>query len=398
MDSGSGASVTGIFHPTIVVSSLDEGLIFFRDLLGMRVTFDAEHDPASQQLLAMPAPRVRALIVECLTRQRSRSLNSSSPRPQLRIGRSTSPGSTSCHFAYRDSRTPHSPVRRRLRVHEPDRKPTVAGWLHVPVGVCRGPDGTAYTLTEFARWQAFARVSGHFRITCNGRTAMRLATARQDRSIRLFAQTHSRYFDLVLRPPAGRRHPRWRRRHGALYRRGEGALDARRLAASGPTSDIASVELESLDLAPPVIAPLAMVCMVGTTRAHQGGQLPDTGISDPLSKYTNTLVGHGDGVIHHAITRELDYEGELAFVVGRRAAHVSEADAMSYVAGYTMVNDISARNLQLGDLQWIRGKSLDTYCPIGPVFVTADEVADVDALLFKPASMASSVRMRQLAT
>ena len=65
-----------------------------------------------------------------------------------------------------------------------------------------------------------------------------------------------------------------------------------------------------------------------------------------------------------------------AAVIGKTARHVSRDEALDYVAGYTCSNDVSARDLQLGDPQWIRGKSLDTFCPIGPAFVTADEVPD----------------------
>ena len=67
-------------------------------------------------------------------------------------------------------------------------------------------------------------------------------------------------------------------------------------------------------------------------------------------------------------------------IIGRRARHVSEADALDHVFGYTCVNDVSARDLQFGDGQWVRGKSLDTFCPMGPWIVTADEIADPQAL------------------
>ena len=66
----------------------------------------------------------------------------------------------------------------------------------------------------------------------------------------------------------------------------------------------------------------------------------------------------------------------MAAVIGKTARHVSRDEALDYVAGYTCSNDVSARDLQLGDPQWIRGKSLDTFCPIGPAFITADEVPD----------------------
>ena len=100
---------------------------------------------------------------------------------------------------------------------------------------------------------------------------------------------------------------------------------------------------------------------------------------DPVifTKFTTSIVGPGDEIVWSpALTAEVDYEAELAVVIGKTARHVSRADALDYVAGYTCANDVSARDLQLGDPQWIRGKSLDTFCPIGPAFVTADEVPD----------------------
>ena len=73
---------------------------------------------------------------------------------------------------------------------------------------------------------------------------------------------------------------------------------------------------------------------------------------------------------------EVDYEGELAVVIGRRASYVDRAQALDHVAGFTVGNDVSARDLQHGDGQWVRGKSLDSFAPIGPELVTTDEVGD----------------------
>jgi 2-keto-4-pentenoate hydratase/2-oxohepta-3-ene-1,7-dioic acid hydratase in catechol pathway len=76
------------------------------------------------------------------------------------------------------------------------------------------------------------------------------------------------------------------------------------------------------------------------------------------------------------LTTQVDWEAELGVVIGQRARHVPEEEAMDYVFGYTVINDVSARDLQSGDGQWVRGKSLDTFCPMGPVIVTADEIPD----------------------
>ena len=101
--------------------------------------------------------------------------------------------------------------------------------------------------------------------------------------------------------------------------------------------------------------------------------------SAPLifSKWSSCVVGPGAEIRWDpALTAQVDYEAELAVVIGRTARHVSEADALDYVLGYTCLNDVSARDLQFGDGQWVRGKSLDTFCPMGPALVTADEIDD----------------------
>lgn len=105
-----------------------------------------------------------------------------------------------------------------------------------------------------------------------------------------------------------------------------------------------------------------------------------------FAKFANALAGPGDVVSWHAdASSEVDYEAELGVVIGKPAHRVAKADALSYVGGYTCVNDISARDLQLSDSgkQWVLGKTLDGFCPIGPALVTADEVADPQALDIK---------------
>jgi 2-keto-4-pentenoate hydratase/2-oxohepta-3-ene-1,7-dioic acid hydratase in catechol pathway len=96
-----------------------------------------------------------------------------------------------------------------------------------------------------------------------------------------------------------------------------------------------------------------------------------------FTKFTTSIVGPGDAIRWDpALTSQVDYEAELAVVIGRTASNVSEEEALEYVAGYTICHDVSARDLQFGDGQWVRGKSLDTFCPLGPWLVTGEEVAD----------------------
>ena len=92
---------------------------------------------------------------------------------------------------------------------------------------------------------------------------------------------------------------------------------------------------------------------------------------------------NGEIVWHTDLTNEVDYEAELGVVIGRTCRQVNERNSLEYVAGYTTANDVSARDIQLGDGQWIRGKSLDTFCPLGPVFVTRDEISDPQQLAIR---------------
>lgn len=96
-----------------------------------------------------------------------------------------------------------------------------------------------------------------------------------------------------------------------------------------------------------------------------------------FAKFNNSITGPTDPIIiPKKITNQVDYEAELGVVIGKRAKNISKENALDYVFGYTVLNDISARDIQFGDKQWVRGKSLDTFCPIGPVIVTKDEIPD----------------------
>ncbi len=113
--------------------------------------------------------------------------------------------------------------------------------------------------------------------------------------------------------------------------------------------------------------------------AVEGGNEPP---KSPLlfTKFTNALAGHNAKITLHAISEQIDFEAEMAVVIGKRASKVNEADALNYVFGYAPLNDVSARDLQFSDGQWVRGKSLDGFCPVGPFVTTRDEIADPQAL------------------
>ncbi len=113
--------------------------------------------------------------------------------------------------------------------------------------------------------------------------------------------------------------------------------------------------------------------------AIEGGSEPP---KSPLifTKFINSLNAHNAKVTLHAISEQIDFEAELAVVIGKRASKVAESDALDYVFGYSCLNDVSARDLQFADGQWVRGKGLDGFCPIGPFVTTKDEIADPQAL------------------
>jgi 2-keto-4-pentenoate hydratase/2-oxohepta-3-ene-1,7-dioic acid hydratase in catechol pathway len=214
---------------------------------------------------------------------------------------------------------------------------------------------------------------------------MRLATVRRsvDGRTALFVGTADGYVDLALAARALEVEGIGDVADvGELYRAGDAAVArVARIAESLPAAEVPATHLTELRLAPPVTRPDSIVCIGRNYLEHiREGNADVPPYPILFSKYPNTLVGHEDEVRHHRLTEQLDYEGELAVVIGRRAGRIPAARAMEVVAGYTILNDISARDLQYGDVQWIRGKSLDTWGPVGPVFVTADEIPDPHAL------------------
>ena len=100
-----------------------------------------------------------------------------------------------------------------------------------------------------------------------------------------------------------------------------------------------------------------------------------------FAKFPTSVIAPGAPIRWPAdFSSQVDYEAELAVVIGRAASRVAEADALSYVFGYTAANDVSARDVQFSDKQWIRGKAADTFCPLGPVVATTDEIPDPQQL------------------
>ncbi len=130
----------------------------------------------------------------------------------------------------------------------------------------------------------------------------------------------------------------------------------------------------------PIATPGKIVCVGLNYRDHaeeQGVDLPERPLL--FAKWPNTLIGPGDPIVLPAISEKVDYEAELGVVIGRRARRVSVENALEAVAGYVCANDVSGRDLQFSDGQWVRGKSLDTFCPVGEL-VPAAQVPDPQAL------------------
>ena len=131
----------------------------------------------------------------------------------------------------------------------------------------------------------------------------------------------------------------------------------------------------------PIERPGKIVCVGLNYRDHaeeQGAELP----AAPLlfAKWTTALVGPGEPIVIPPIVTKADYEAELGVVIGERVKGVSKENAFEAVRGYLCANDVSARDLQFGDGQWTRGKSPDTFCPVGPALVSRDDILDPQAL------------------
>jgi 2-keto-4-pentenoate hydratase/2-oxohepta-3-ene-1,7-dioic acid hydratase in catechol pathway len=156
------------------------------------------------------------------------------------------------------------------------------------------------------------------------------------------------------------------------------ALSAAYRAADQPDT----APLSAVELLAPVPRPGKIVA-AGVNYASHGAEQSKTPLDHPVlfAKLTTSVIGHGAEIRWDpGFTQAVDFEAELAVIIGRTCRRVGESDALSFVAGYACLNDVSARDLQYSDKQFVRGKSLDTFCPIGPWLVTADEIADPQAL------------------
>lgn len=159
----------------------------------------------------------------------------------------------------------------------------------------------------------------------------------------------------------------------AAAKKDKGFLDS----SKGP----AFLQREEIKILPPLTQPGKIVC-VGLNYydhcAEQGAKIP----REPLlfAKFNTALTGPGDPIVRPLLTKELDYEAELTVVIGKKGKNISPAEALGFVAGYTIMNDVTARDLQFRDRQWVRSKTFDTFAPLGPFLVTAEEIPNPQSL------------------
>jgi 2-keto-4-pentenoate hydratase/2-oxohepta-3-ene-1,7-dioic acid hydratase in catechol pathway len=162
---------------------------------------------------------------------------------------------------------------------------------------------------------------------------------------------------------------------------GDAAIEqAQRLIQAAPQNAFAP--LSSVKLLAPIPRPGKIIAVGLNYRDHlieQGAkELPKSPII--FAKFPTSICGPGDPIVIPESDPNVDYEAELAVVIGRKGKAITAADALHCVAGYMPLNDVSARAWQFGDKQWVRGKSPDTFCPIGPYLTTRDAVPDPHAL------------------
>lgn len=139
----------------------------------------------------------------------------------------------------------------------------------------------------------------------------------------------------------------------------------------------ASWAFHEVRLLAPVLNPHKIICIGLNYRDHceeNNQPIPEKPII--FAKFPNAITGPDSSILLPRISKKVDYEAELAVIIGKKGKRIPEDKALEYVAGYTCANDVSARDLQFGDGQWVRGKTLDTFLPLGPYLVTPEEIPD----------------------
>ena len=158
---------------------------------------------------------------------------------------------------------------------------------------------------------------------------------------------------------------------------------AERMLKEAMEKDVRDVtcKFNEVKLLAPIVSPPKVICLGLNYRDHadeQNAAIPDEPII--FLKPRTAIIGLHDNIVKPSFVKRLDYEGELAIVTGKKAKNVSVLEAESHIFGYTILNDVSARDIQFKDKQWTRGKSFDTFAPIGPCIVTVNQLKDTSDL------------------
>ena len=165
-----------------------------------------------------------------------------------------------------------------------------------------------------------------------------------------------------------------------LLSAGASALEQAREALAEAKPD-AFIPLSEATLLAPVPRPGKILCIGHNYKGHIGigkTELPE--YPNFFCKTANTITGHQQPILVPRVTSQVDYEAELAIIIGKRGHDIPEAGAMDYIAGYSIFNDVSARDYQKRTSQWFLGKSFDSFGPLGPALVTKDEIPDPHCL------------------
>ena len=141
------------------------------------------------------------------------------------------------------------------------------------------------------------------------------------------------------------------------------------------------LSLDALELGPPVPDPDKIICLGVNYREHAAeAQQELPAVPMFFAKFRNSLIGPTSPILLPRASTQVDYEGELAVIIGQRCKEVAEQDALQYVAGYTIMNDVSARDVQMQTSQWTAGKAVDTFAPMGPGIVLASSIPNPQTL------------------
>jgi 2-keto-4-pentenoate hydratase/2-oxohepta-3-ene-1,7-dioic acid hydratase in catechol pathway len=139
----------------------------------------------------------------------------------------------------------------------------------------------------------------------------------------------------------------------------------------------AVIPLSAVTVLAPIPRPPKFVCVGLNYRDHAiESNLPIPEIPVIFSKFSSSVIGPGENIVLPKNSTKPDYEAELAFVIGKPGRHIAAANWKEHVFGYTVVNDVSARDFQMATSQWLMGKTFDTFAPMGPYLVTVDEISD----------------------